>query len=379
MTAVATRPAGALAVSTDQDGWTEAQAAALTQLWGGKQPPRGDLLVFLNTCQKTGLDPFARQLYMIERGGRWGIQTGIDGFRVVRDRIAAQRGCSVSYADTLWCGQDGTWTDVWLQKQAPAAAKVGLTITDREGRASTYSTVALWSEYGADSGLWRKMPALMLAKCAEAQTLRKAFPHDLSGLYTSEELAQQDSRVVEGTVAVAAAPDPGALQTLWSGVVGAADQDQLRDAWTEAKRSGHLDSQVADPITGEQVTLGQLVLLTKDRLDAGLPTQPGQAVSVATEDGTEPQVESWPDTVQAPEGGHPMDLPTEAEAQPGCAYQDCTRAGVVDGLWCLQHDPAKDSQSPVEADPELPRPGRAAMAKARAELAAKQAQREQAK
>jgi phage recombination protein Bet len=172
----------ALAVNSDQNFWDEQQLAALKQI-GLANAPKPELAVFLHYCQRTGLDPFARQIYMIERGGRYTIQSSIDGLRIVAQRSNEYAG----QAGPFWCGDDGVWTDVWLQQTPPTAAKVGVM---RKGFTEVLWAVAKFESYNANSPIWKKMPDLMIAKCAEALALRKAFPNDLSGIYTAEEMEQ---------------------------------------------------------------------------------------------------------------------------------------------------------------------------------------------
>lgn len=192
----------ALTIREDQFEFSTQQVAALKQL-GVDQATDGDLAVFFHQAKQTGLDPFAKQIYMIGRNaklddGSWGkkytIQTGIDGYRLIARRAAKKERESLGYSDTLWCGEDGQWRDVWLARTHPAAAKVTVI---RDGQ--TFAAVALWSEYvqttrdGSPNSMWSKMGANQLAKCAEALALRKAYPQDLSGIYTSEEMGQTEN------------------------------------------------------------------------------------------------------------------------------------------------------------------------------------------
>lgn len=190
----------ALALREDQDYWDEKQLAVLQQTGIGEQVTKAEMAAFLHLCQRTGLDPFARQIYLIgrwdKRAGRevFRPQTGIDGYRIVAQRTVERTRQSFGYEDTLWCGTDGQWTDVWLSPDPPAAAKVTVL---RDGK--RFPAIARWSEYvpldrdGNPTGLWVKRHAAQLEKCAEALALRKAFPNDMAGVYTSEEMEQADN------------------------------------------------------------------------------------------------------------------------------------------------------------------------------------------
>lgn len=157
-----------------------------------------ELKLFAYACQRTGLDPFSKQIYAIKRGGKLTIQAGIDGLRSI-----AERSNELDGSATYWIGdtEGSQWTDVWLGNKPPAAAK---TIIYRKGCSHSFVGVARYADY-AGQGLWSKMPSAMLAKCSEALALRKAFPADMSGVYTVDEM-EQETVTVTTTATPALAP-----------------------------------------------------------------------------------------------------------------------------------------------------------------------------
>lgn len=213
---------------------------------------QGRALLF-REMQRTGLDPFAKHLYLREDWNKsanknvYAVASTIDGFRIVAARQSTYEGQTAPQ----WCDKNGNWSDAWYADAPPVAARIGVYV---RGYREPMWGIARFNEYrpnGNGGFMWAKMPALMIAKVAEALAIRKAYPDQLSGVYTDDEMQQADAR-----------NDEKAADAQGGGRRAQRSNKPADDEWNTATGEPLAPPAVTMPtVTGEQ--LGELARLLK--------------------------------------------------------------------------------------------------------------------
>ncbi len=176
----------------------QARLEPLRDALGLKDLTDGELSLFAMVALHSRLDPFAKQIYAIKRQGKVTFQTGIDGFRASAEETDQYRGSEEpEYGPAVERPfPHPEWARVIVHRSFP------------NGETLDQSATAYWDEFypGDQQGFqWKKMPRVMLAKCAEAAAFRKAFPKRFGQVYEASEMEQAEAVEVARPVAPTAA------------------------------------------------------------------------------------------------------------------------------------------------------------------------------
>lgn len=137
-----------------------------------------EFAMFAEFCKSTKLNPFKKEIWFIKTAQGVQMMTGVNGFYEIANRHPQFDGIEIETVE------DGA-------KLIKCIAKVY-----RKDRSRPMTAEAYFSEYNKNFGNWKTMPRVMLSKCAECMALRKAFPQELNGLYSVEEMPREFSQPV---------------------------------------------------------------------------------------------------------------------------------------------------------------------------------------
>lgn len=219
--------------------------------------------VLLEVAKLRRLNPLLRQIHFVKRwNGQlrrdvWSAQVSVDGLRAIAERTGKYDGQDEAEFGPMVDGYP-EWARVKVYRKDWQRPAVG---------------TAYWSEYvqrskeGGPTRFWKEMPRVMLAKCAEAIAMRKAFPEDMGGLYTEEEMQQAENRDGQAPV-ISMHVNPGEEHN--DAPRECPELDRVMATLTE------LEETVAksNPVTWDMICQWRALLGAK-----GKPSQLGQTVS----------------------------------------------------------------------------------------------------
>lgn len=156
-----------------------------------------ELQLFFYDCQRRNVHPLDKLIHFSKRGGKYVPLTSID---FLRSRAADS-------------GQLGGIDDAIFSEGGSFPSQATVTVYRIvSGTRCPFTATARWTEYcpqdEKQAFMWKKMPYVMLSKCAESLALRKAFPQQLAGLYANEELDQATKPVSDVAQSIKTPPAP---------------------------------------------------------------------------------------------------------------------------------------------------------------------------
>lgn len=192
--------------------WTPERESILRRTIAPSSASKEEVEFFVAWCRRTGLDPFIKQAFFVERrakvNGQWvtrhepmASEAGMAGIVDAQADFAGMRGAPVYAGDEFAVDEvSGAVVHRWnLTDRAKAGNRVigAWAHCLRRERVTPvvflpFDSRAQKTQEGGLTQFWSRDPGGMIAKCARAQARRVAYPNALSGVYLREEARDDD-------------------------------------------------------------------------------------------------------------------------------------------------------------------------------------------
>lgn len=179
-----------LATVEQKQEWTQEQIEAIrnTVAVGANN---SELIMFLSLAKKYDLDPFAKEIWCVQMGGKITIIAGRDGYLKIANCHPQFNGIEsdvVCANDKFFKDKDGVHHSYAVQNRGAIIGAYA--IVYRKDRSHPVYVFAPYREYVKNSPVWRQYPSAMILKVAESMALKRAF--SISGLVTQEEVGEAE-------------------------------------------------------------------------------------------------------------------------------------------------------------------------------------------
>lgn len=216
------------------------------------------VVLALSYCKARNLDPFKKPVHIVPiwdsraNGGQGGyvesIWPGIAELRTTAFRTGTYAGCDEAEFGPMkeqtftgkvreGRGQNAEWKTKEITVKFPEWCRVTVHRMLNGQRCKFVGPKVLWLESYATIGksdlpndMWQSRPEGQLEKCAEAASLRKAFPEELGSEYTADEMAgrhviHDDSDATRTATPNAGPPSPDQVRNAQAAAEGAPQPD----------------------------------------------------------------------------------------------------------------------------------------------------------
>jgi phage recombination protein Bet len=161
-----------------QDGkidYSKAEVAKVLRETVAKGLTDSEYIAFGTLCAATGLNPIRKEIWAIKTSQGLQIMTGLNGYRAIANSHPSYDGME---GPVFHYDENGN-------------LKSAEVFVYRKDRSRAHKGYAILKEVSNNGPVWKQRTHQMLAKCAECDGLRRAFPQEMSGLYAEEEMPSE--------------------------------------------------------------------------------------------------------------------------------------------------------------------------------------------